>query len=436
MSLIWFSSCSQGIPESPLQSPAESTTITLPTSAVTPDLDTQPTSPQIGLTYQSPDGNKYALGKGHIQGNPINIPLSGKPVWVVAIPSGEGSIWAVSLENGDVSAFYISENTYNPIDLENNSSPAGQPPILIWDNEELTTTPALTFPSSIITHPIILPKGSSTVYISQEGNINLENGSEHSALKINALLDGRILADERGRLLLLTSPSAKYNHGVLGDEFEAEQVSLISTSPTFEVSATIPIPNGKVVEGISPIWTDLNNDGTREIIVTISNQIDGAQIIVLSESGELLAASQPIGQGYRWRHQIAAAPFGPNGEIEIVSVLTPHIGGVVEFFQLHNGKLENVAQIDGYTSHVMDSRNLDMAVAGDFDGDGIVELLLPSQDLRSLGVIQRIHKDAIVELRIPLGAKILTNFAAVTYQNGLLSVGIGLDSNVLRIWLP
>ena len=309
-------------------------------------------------------------------------------------------------------------------------------PILFWWNEKLTTNPVLSFTSSIITHPIILPNGSATAYISQDGNINIENSYGHSALKINALLDGRILSDENGRLLILSSPSTKYNHGVLGDEFEAEQVSLISTSPKFEVVANIPIPEGKVVEGISPIWTDLNNDGTREIIVTISNQIDGAQIIVLSESGELLAESQPIGQGYRWRHQIAAAPFGPQGEIEIVSLLTPHIGGNIEFFQMVDQQLVLTANLNGYTSHVIGSRNLDMAVAGDFDGDGIVELLLPSQDLRSLGVIQRVENGAIVELSIPLDARVLTNFATVSFQDGLLAVGIGLDTNVLRIWLP
>ena len=45
---------------------------------------------------------------------------------------------------------------------------------------------------------------------------------------------------------------------------------------------------------------------------------------------------------------------------------------MVEFFQLENNELRIVAQVPGYTSHIIGSRNLDMALAGDFDGDGVV----------------------------------------------------------------
>ena len=57
------------------------------------------------------------------------------------------------------------------------------------------------------------------------------------------------------------------------------------------------------------------------------------------DDGHLVAEGPTIGQGYRGRHQIAVAPFGPNGELELVDVLTPHLGGIVEFYQLEEKKL-------------------------------------------------------------------------------------------------
>ena len=90
-------------------------------------------------------------------------------------------------------------------------------------------------------------------------------------------------------------------------------------------------------------------------------------------------------------------PLWPNGELELVDVLTPHLGGVVEFYRWEGDQLKVVAQIAGYTSHVIGTRNLDMAAAGDFDGDGYVELLLPNQARTELGAIRRTGDGADTE---------------------------------------
>jgi len=102
---------------------------------------------------------------------------------------------------------------------------------------------------------------------------------------------------------------------------------------------------------------------------------------------------------------LAAAPFGTSSEVEIVDVLTPHIGGIVEFYRLENGKLNVVAQAPGFRSHEIGSRNLDMAVAGDFDGDGRVELLVPNQTLDEIGGIRRTSDGAEVAWTLPIDGK-------------------------------
>ena len=101
-----------------------------------------------------------------------------------------------------------------------------------------------------------------------------------------------------------------------------------------------------------------------------------------------------IGRGNRWRHQIAVAPFGPNGERELVDVLTPHIGGVVEFYRMVGDRIEIVATVPGFTSHVIGSRNLDLALAA--DADGTLMFFRSLNDLFDGSEYCRVHGSAIV----------------------------------------
>ena len=64
--------------------------------------------------------------------------------------------------------------------------------------------------------------------------------------------------------------------------------------------------------------------------------------MVFAEDGTERALGPSVGSGFRWRHVIVCAGFTGSG-LELVSVCTPHIGGVVEFYALEEGKMEIVA---------------------------------------------------------------------------------------------
>ena len=419
--------------------PEESDSTPTPPDETTTEPDISMTRKWIaaGHTYHRPDGNRLALGSGSLPGGTeLEIPLSGSPQWIVAAPIAEGSIWAVVLTDGRVQAFKVTADQTEPLTIAPDALPPGTPPLLLVDDKG---QPALANPSdenaSISTNPALLTPEGRIAYIDNSGDLIIRDGDVDLHLSVNALPDARILVDEDERILLLTDPTGRYGHGVLGDDLEAAGIALVETRPTPQVVLHIDIPAPTVIEGLAPIWADLTGDGRREILVTLSDEELGARIAVFDETGNQIATGPAIGQGYRWRHQIAVAPFGPLGEIEVVDVLTPHIGGVVEFYHLIDDALDIAARMPGYTSHRIGSRNLDMAVAGDFDGDGRTELLLPNQALTELGAVRHTQTGARIVWTLPLSQQISTSLAAVTLAADRLAIGLGYGQT-LHLWLP
>lgn len=392
-----------------------------------------------GYTYQQPDGNRYVIGQGALpESVPLDVELDGIPLWVVAARQGaDASIWAVVIENGSVQAFRVVGRDVAPIMITPERLPVGMPPLLRVEGDALSlVVPPNDLDASPLTHPVIVQEadGSSTLaLILVDGTLALwRESGDVIRLSINALPDARILQNGSGNIALYTEPSTVYGHGVLGDAIESRQVVIISVD-SGEVLATLAANEsdpGVVFEGIAPIWADLNGDGERDMITTVSDVQIGARIVVNMVSGPA------IGRGFRWRHQIAVAPFGPQGELELADVLTPHIGGVVEFFRFDGDAVGRVASLGSFTSHGIGSRNLDMAAAGDFDGDDQVELLVPSLDMSELSAIQRVADDAIEAWSVPIGGRMVTNLGAVTLTGDRIAVGVGRTDNTLRLWLP
>ena len=193
----------------------------------------------------------------------------------------------------------------------------------------------------------------------------------------------------------------------------------------------------EVFEGLFPLMSDLNGDGRSEIVTTVINAKSSARVVVFSYEDdrlEILDDSVTVGSGFRWLHQIAVAPFTADGVSEIAVVQTPHIGGFAKFFRLSGEHLELVAsKSGGYMSHRNGSRNLDQALAGNFDRNGVIELLVPSRDQESLIALKRV--DHVVEeaWTINPGSRLATNIVAVEV-GGTLQVAMGTENSELLIW--
>ena len=416
-------------------------------------------------TYQQADGNRFVPGKGALPaGYVLDIPVPARPEWLVAAPLQRGSLWVATLADGTVRAWRVHGRWAEPhIVLPSRLRPGTPPALLLTGTQARLLLPPLPGMAAPLSHPVLVsPVTGHTAFLDTHGGLRLWRQREINRVEVKALPDARVLVDARGRLLLYTHPTSRYTHGVLGDQVEAAGMTLLETAPQLRVAHITRFPDDVVAEGIAPMWTDISGDGRPEILVTLSDAQHGAQLVVYSEAGERIAMSDPIGRGFRWRHQLAVAPFGPQGAVEVATVLTPHIGGVVEFYRLVGDELRMTAQVSGtdlpslapqstdtaavgdfttvpmqgFGSHVLGSRNLDLAVAGDLDGDGRIELVVPNQDRTHLGGIRRTEDGASVVWSVPVGGALHTNLAAVTLPDGTIALGAGHTGNAIRVWLP
>jgi hypothetical protein len=399
--------------------------------------DSMKTLPKTGYIKNSAGGNRLISGTGNLPRiNPIDVELNGKPTWVASVSLERGSIWTVTMDDGRVNAFKILSGSIETLVIFPEKLPSGAPPVLTVSGELPSLLKPRFYFRNFLTYPVLINETGLLAGINTQGSLFIKENKKIQSLDVKALPDSRILFDKNGQLLFLTGPTNKYSHGILGDVIEATTVTLVATDRVPRILLTISIERESVIEEISPLWADLKGNGKKEIIVTVSNQRQGSRIIVFNEKGELVAEGPAIGHGYRWRHLIAVAPFGPNGELELAVVKTPHIGGVVEYYRLFEGKLEIVAENDGYSSHRIGSRNLEMAAAGDFDGDGRVELLIPNNNFTELGGIRRTKRGSQVVWHIPVNGRISTNLSALTLKNGKMAIGVGTEDGRLRLWIP
>jgi hypothetical protein len=388
----------------------------------------------LGLTYQQIDGNRLVEGRGNItSATPLRIPLPGQAAWVVAVPHQEGSLWTVVLEDGTVYPILLQKGQAEILDLGWNPLPPGTPPLVIAHKRSIQLIPPPTDEASPLTHPVILGFDPLRMaYVEKAGDLVLmEEGIEGDRLAVDVLPDARILVDESGRLLFLSGPTGRYDHGVLGDGLEASAITLIETDPAMQMVIRIEIPAPAVVEGVAPLWADLDGDGQREILVTVSDPELGARLVLYSEDGRQLAEGPPAGQGYRWRHQLAAMPLDGGPELAVYDVLRPHLDALFEVFRWRDEFLTTMEYIPGYSSHVIGSRNLDQTLAGDLDGDGFPEVVVPGADRRALsGLFYR--EGALGQAwRVELGGELTSNLTGLSLPDGSLWLGVGVGEELV-----
>jgi hypothetical protein len=76
-----------------------------------------------------------------------------------------------------------------------------------------------------------------------------------------------------------------------------------------------------------------------------------------------------------------------------------------------------------------------MILSGDLDGDGLAEVLLPTQNLQALGIIKHTSSGADLLAEIPLDGQLSTNLAGIDTAEGL-AIAAGTVNGTIYLWLP
>jgi hypothetical protein len=181
-----------------------------------------------------------------------------------------------------------------------------------------------------------------------------------------------------------SDPTDRYRHTPFGSPMHPTTLT-VSTAERRVVRLTLP--KGSVFEDRSPRVVDVDGDGSDEVVVVRAYERKGAALAIAAvRNGRLtiIAETPPIGIPHRWLNPAGFADFDGDGKPDIALVVTPHIRGELQFWTLRDDRLEQIAEVGDVSNHVYGSLHLRLSAVADFNGDGIADVALPSQDRRKL----------------------------------------------------
>jgi hypothetical protein len=202
----------------------------------------------------------------------------------------------------------------------------------------------------------------------------------------DARLPDTEVTQHRGMSAYLIDATRRYRHAVLGDDIEAGGFAVEWRGQRL----TFRLPGDAVFEDRRVRLADLDGDGRPEAIVVKAYLDRGAALAVyriLDDRIETMAEGPAIGQPNRWLNPVGVAGFSDGREPLIAAVVTPHLAGSLRLYRHAGAALVEVARIDGYTNHIIGSRDLDLGRIADVDGDGVPEVVLPTLDRTTLVAI-------------------------------------------------
>lgn len=193
----------------------------------------------------------------------------------------------------------------------------------------------------------------------------------------------------------LGSPTRRYPHGALGSPTHAGSVhALVSNGAGGWVAVERTLPLNRVYEDRVPRIIDIDQDGQEEILLIEADVLRGAALVVLAvelaPGGARLverARGPFVGSPFRWLNPVGVADFDGDGALDVASVVTPHIGGVLQLLHVRPPHLVPFAQAMDVSNHRMGALEQDLAVIVQRPGERPT-VVLPDMTHRALHALR------------------------------------------------
>ena len=198
------------------------------------------------------------------------------------------------------------------------------------------------------------------------------------------------------------------------------------------------LPPDSVFEDRNPRIADVDGDGQDEIVVVRTYLKKGSAVAVIGvKDGKLaiVAETPAIGAPQHWLNPAGIADFDGDGSPDIAVVVDPDTVGELQIWSMRDGAFERILETSDVSNHAPQSRFQGLSAVADFNGDGIDDLAIASQDRRSL----RFFSFAAGKLT-DLGAARLQAPVAEDFQvvdvSGNLAVRVGFAGGRTQIVVP
>ena len=164
----------------------------------------------------------------------------------------------------------------------------------------------------------------------------------------------------------LGSPTNRYPHAAFGSPVHAGSLHvLVADTSGAQQQLTLTLPAQRVFEDRVPRLIDMDGDGRDEIILVEADTARGAALVVFglrAAAGAApgtpaglalveLARSPSLGTAFRWLNPAGFADFDGDGQLDIASVTTPHIGGVLTLYHFRPPQLLPFARAADVSNH-------------------------------------------------------------------------------------
>jgi len=193
----------------------------------------------------------------------------------------------------------------------------------------------------------------------------------------------------------LGSPTRRYPHGALGLPVHAGSVHALvkSSGGGWQVVEQV-LPLNRVYEDRVPRIADLDQDGREEILLIEADALRGASLVVLGldhtpEGPRLVERARGpfAGSTFRWLNPVGVADLDGDGQPDVASVVTPHIGGVLQLLHYRPPALVPFARALDVSNHRMGALEQDLAVIVQQPGHRPT-IVLPDMTRRALHALR------------------------------------------------